>query len=1102
MVPAWTTLPEPPTSDSDQDSDGSDDDLNHIPKVRRRKTAPDGPRKRQKTTDTRSATQPPLSTVTAPLPTRPRNGNTRPQPNGSLSSTSVGIRRMQRTNKEKARMGKSLWGDEASEEEAPQASSTNNADGLTSASAPIAKAKPYTRESQRPMGLSTAPFNSKARAAPKHTSSAPVNGKVFKETEIISISDSDDDDPPPRRTSARSAPTEVIVIEDDDEDDDDEVVDVKVAPASPTIPRQSKPAPEVIEILDSDSEPEAPASSTKRAVPDRPLGGEAPEMGAPLDADLPPEMHTHRSESPVPLTTTPVLESNGFVDPNSVRDNAAEDMTPPPSHDAPTIPGLKSLSPSPAQTRPSVECVSIPPSRSPSIFQPEDVGTTSFRISSGSSPPKPRLQTMYTEPLPATSTTSSRSPGFMEHLEEERPRSAGPLSSPAKAPIPPQSLDNFIDLSLEDSPEPQDDAETNGLEYNEYVGFWDDEPQASDEATAPVTASLLLNEPVPPLSPRPGAHPDDGDNEVRELSPDAACEQEIASAELYFLQQDRLERDLRPAGALLGQQQNKRPEPEPLGGQGAQDTVPLDNQQPPQEAAQSPRVPAAASGARRRSYDDADPYYLEYMGDEDESTAGAEPQLAQVQLQDVPFGDLEISSERSESPPRPDSRFSERSVDIPYATESEDDDTRPSSPVSASTDDLNIRHRRKRVVWSSDSDEDEKKHSARRADGANKDAKPPIPDLHGHQVVTWKIFRSDHRHFQHKAYFAEDLDGTMYNYVNSYPPALRNLPAMRVAYETVIHENTADDEPLAPLITIENTVDNVATPPWDFYYTNRIYLGKNVEPSDMSQLIGCDCVGPCDPNSTTCSCLKRQNAYLSMGGYHSGFQYDSKGHIVTPGAPIIECNAHCSCDDECQNRVVQHGRKCDIVLRKTERKGWGVFAKSKISKGSYIGIYSWRVAVRSGMRRERHHDKYGPEGNKDAWIPDFGVDAYHVGNFTRFLNHSCEPNCKISPCYINEPDDRRPLIVLFADKDILAGEEICFSYFGDPEDEQPPPSPSPSVDSEDEGSDENEADSALARQERQKDKERKKKKRIANKCFCGSARCQGKMFNTSSKEPT
>lgn len=45
-------------------------------------------------------------------------------------------------------------------------------------------------------------------------------------------------------------------------------------------------------------------------------------------------------------------------------------------------------------------------------------------------------------------------------------------------------------------------------------------------------------------------------------------------------------------------------------------------------------------------------------------------------------------------------------------------------------------------------------------------------------------------------------------------------------------------------------------------------------------------------------------------------------------------------------------------------------------------------------------------------------------------NHSCSPNCGIHPCYINEANIDKPLLVMFCDRDIDPYDEICFDYGG------------------------------------------------------------------------
>lgn len=55
---------------------------------------------------------------------------------------------------------------------------------------------------------------------------------------------------------------------------------------------------------------------------------------------------------------------------------------------------------------------------------------------------------------------------------------------------------------------------------------------------------------------------------------------------------------------------------------------------------------------------------------------------------------------------------------------------------------------------------------------------------------------------------------------------------------------------------------------------------------------------------------------------------------------------------------------------------------------------------------------------------------------TAAQNHSCDPNCMMLACYINEADLRKPLLSLWTRRDISAGEELCFSYYGPPDEDE------------------------------------------------------------------
>ncbi|KAF8874416.1 hypothetical protein BD779DRAFT_255631 [Infundibulicybe gibba] len=316
----------------------------------------------------------------------------------------------------------------------------------------------------------------------------------------------------------------------------------------------------------------------------------------------------------------------------------------------------------------------------------------------------------------------------------------------------------------------------------------------------------------------------------------------------------------------------------------------------------------------------------------------------------------------------------------------------------------------------------------------------------GFPALTWHSYRQNLRNFVPKCYYTKDLPHSLQDYINLMSNFTRQLPGMRDIFEAAAQQNTVDDEPFAPPIKVLNDIDSEPTPPWEFHYSNKLWHGEGVPPPDITNLVSCDCIGKCDPKSKTCACLKKQQS--SNPNNTLDFAYDVKGRLKEPGYPIFECNDLCRCGDECRNRVVQHGRKCAVVIKKTLKKGWGVFAHpqgKKILKGSYIGHYAGEILTdamgeergvlynKSGRTYLFDIDFYHLRIDNENWENKYVVDAYHAGNFTRFLNHSCDPNCKLHPCYINESDIDKPWLTVFAERDIEPGEEICFSYSGDPD---------------------------------------------------------------------
>lgn len=357
---------------------------------------------------------------------------------------------------------------------------------------------------------------------------------------------------------------------------------------------------------------------------------------------------------------------------------------------------------------------------------------------------------------------------------------------------------------------------------------------------------------------------------------------------------------------------------------------------------------------------------------------------------------------------------------------------------------------------------------------------PPTIKIDGFTILNWRDFRQDLSNFAPNYHLAKDLPHELQDHINHMSEWTRSLPDMRIVFRAAIQENTASDEPDAPPIQVENYVDDEPTPPWEFHYSNQMWHGEGVPPPDIKSLVSCDCIGRCDPRSKTCACVRRQRE--AFEDPNADFAYDNKGRLKELGYPIFECNDLCGCDDDCRNRVVQHGRTSAISIRKTANKGWGVFAdQKKIYKGTFIGIYAGEIITdEAGEERGFKYDKLGKTYLFDIdfhhlrkdhtdWTSKYTVDAYHAGNFTRFLNHSCDPNCTLNPCYINEGNIDKPLLTVFARRDIEPGEELCFSYSGDPDDDE-------SMDpSDDTGGQKNDA--------------------VYTKCYCGAKNCKGRLFD-------
>ncbi|PIN15969.1 Transcription factor NSD1 [Handroanthus impetiginosus] len=138
----------------------------------------------------------------------------------------------------------------------------------------------------------------------------------------------------------------------------------------------------------------------------------------------------------------------------------------------------------------------------------------------------------------------------------------------------------------------------------------------------------------------------------------------------------------------------------------------------------------------------------------------------------------------------------------------------------------------------------------------------------------------------------------------------------------------------------------------------------------------------------------------------------------------ISCSKACRCSKKCTNRPFQKVKKIQIV--KTELCGWGVVAGEPFRKGDFIVEYVGEVIDDAlcerrlwDMKDQHAKNFYMCEINKD-----FVIDATFKGNASRFLNHSCAPNCKLEKWQV-EGETR---VGVFASRSIEVGEPLTYDY--------------------------------------------------------------------------
>jgi len=153
----------------------------------------------------------------------------------------------------------------------------------------------------------------------------------------------------------------------------------------------------------------------------------------------------------------------------------------------------------------------------------------------------------------------------------------------------------------------------------------------------------------------------------------------------------------------------------------------------------------------------------------------------------------------------------------------------------------------------------------------------------------------------------------------------------------------------------------------------------------------------------------------------------------------LEC---CPCRDQCSNRQLQDGATLVTAVIDCGCKGVGVIALEDVQAGQFVGEYVGEV-LSSREAKLRCQvcgyncalvKQHGADcvqcyrGAKHAYMlqvnADKVIDATRFGGRMRFVNHSCEPNCRVEKWSVRGQER----CGVFAICRVKAGNELTFDY--------------------------------------------------------------------------
>ncbi|TKR92614.1 hypothetical protein L596_007236 [Steinernema carpocapsae] len=142
----------------------------------------------------------------------------------------------------------------------------------------------------------------------------------------------------------------------------------------------------------------------------------------------------------------------------------------------------------------------------------------------------------------------------------------------------------------------------------------------------------------------------------------------------------------------------------------------------------------------------------------------------------------------------------------------------------------------------------------------------------------------------------------------------------------------------------------------------------------------------------------------------------------------FECGSRCPSGSYCSNKMFQQKKYAPVeAFFCGPEKGWGVRATGDIQQGDFIMEYVGELIGDLEYYRRRwlyDQDKNHRHHYFMMAVQGDVIDATKYGSISRFINHSCNPNCETVKWVVK----KRSRIGFFATKLIRKGEEIVFNY--------------------------------------------------------------------------